>query len=297
MTTRQQWDIVTSVGLTALGVAAARAIESQRDAAIINDPFAADLVRAADPPNPMPTTPQEVDQLAEADKAWLLHTAYLGVRTRFFDDFFMGAWDAGVRQAVILAAGLDARAFRLAWPGGSAVYEIDQPKVLEFKHDVLAGKGASPRCEHRLVPVDLREDWAGALTAAGFDPGTPTAWLAEGLLPYLPPESEQGLLDAIDRLSAPGSRLALEHPKQISRILEDDDFERVSQQWGVDLRNLIHDDDRPDAADSLRALGWTVTAEPAGEVADRYGRPLEPAVERMSEVSQFVTAERPGRSG
>jgi methyltransferase (TIGR00027 family) len=296
VSTRQQWDIVTSVGLTALWVAAGRAIETEREDRLINDPFAAELVRAADPPAPMPTTPEEADRvLGEVDGGWARHIGYLGVRTRFFDEFFESASAAGVRQAVILAAGLDARAFRLPWPAGSVVYEIDQPKVLEFKHDVLTTLGASAGCEHRLVPVDLRDDWAGALSAAGFDADAPTAWLAEGLLPYLPQDAERRLLDTVDRLSAPGSRLAMEHFRQLSRVLDDENATRMSQRWGMDIRTLVHDDDRPDAAELLAAQGWTVTAEPVGAAADRYDRELDPVVHAMADVGRFVTATNPDR--
>jgi methyltransferase (TIGR00027 family) len=292
VTTQQQWDIVTSVGITALGVAAGRAIETHRDDPMIHDPFAGPLVRAAEAPMPMPTTPDECLELLDEDQMWELNSHYLGVRTRFFDEFFERAWQSGVRQAVILASGLDARAYRLDWPAGSTVFEIDQPKVLEFKESVLGGQGATARCAHRLVPVDLRDDWAAALADAGFDSGQPTAWLAEGLLPYLPPEAERQLLETIDGFSAPGSRISIEHPKRITRVLEDDELNEVSRHWGIDMRELLFDDDRPDAADELRELGWKVEVDPVGRVADGFGRPLDPSMDRMAEVSQFITAER-----
>jgi methyltransferase (TIGR00027 family) len=290
VTTHQQWDIVTSVGITALGVAAARAIETHRDEPMINDPFAARFVRAADPPRPMPTTPEEINALPEAERQWELNSSYLGLRTRFFDEFFDRASAAGIRQVVILASGLDARAFRLRWPAGTTVYEIDQPRVLEFKENVLAEEGISPRCEHRTVPVDLRDEWATALSEAGFDRTAPTAWLAEGLLPYLPPEAEWQLLATIDAFSAPGSRVAIENPKRLSQVVDDEEFQELSRQWGVDLRSLLHYDDRTDASDSLRELGWTVTAEGARQISERYGRELDPVVDRIADFSHFLTA-------
>lgn len=135
----------------------------------------------------------------------------LAVRTKFFDDRCTEATAAGATQVVILASGLDARAYRLAWPGGTVVYELDQPKVLDFKTRTLAGLGAAPGAIHRQVPVDLRHDWPAALRAAGFDAARPTAWLAEGLLIYLPPPAQDELFDQITALSVAGSTIATEH--------------------------------------------------------------------------------------
>ena len=91
-----------------------------------------------------------------------------------------------MRQIVIPAAGLDSRAYRLAWPDGTVVFELDQPQVLEFKHEVLAGSGDAPTAERREIAVDLRDDWPQALRRSGFDPSRPSAWIVEGLLVYLP---------------------------------------------------------------------------------------------------------------
>ena len=127
----------------------------------------------------------------------------MAVRTRFFDDFFIDAGKAGIRQAVILASGLDSRAYRLPWSEGTVVYEIDQPEVIEFKTSTLAGLGAAPTAELRTVAIDLRDDWPAALRAKGFDASQPTAWSAEGLLPYLPADAQDRLFDNITALSAP----------------------------------------------------------------------------------------------
>jgi hypothetical protein len=104
------------------------------------------------------------------------------IRTRFFDDYLTAAIAARCHQVVLLAAGLDTRALRLAWPAGTRVFEIDLPGVLSFKDSVLAAQGAVPRCERIKVPADLCTDWTAALAEAGFDRSTPAAWLAEGLL-------------------------------------------------------------------------------------------------------------------
>ncbi|MEB3371237.1 class I SAM-dependent methyltransferase [Saccharopolyspora mangrovi] len=294
MTTGQQWDIVTSVGLTALGVAAARALETHRDDRLISDPYAAAFVKAADAPAPMPTSPQEVAQLP-ADSIWAQAKMedYMGVRSRCFDDFFTDAGEAGIRQVVILASGLDARAHRLDWAAGTTVFEIDQPQVLEFKQTVLDGLAASPKCGHRPVPIDLREDWSSALLRAGFDTAAPTAWLAEGLLPYLPPEAEQQLLSSIDELSAPGSRLAVEDFADVSSLFEDDDLADFGQEWGLDMRDLLHSDDRPEAPDVLRGFGWKTEVEGAEDKAARYGRDLAGMFGKMTDASRFVEARKP----
>ncbi|GAA1938310.1 class I SAM-dependent methyltransferase [Amycolatopsis minnesotensis] len=287
-----EWDIVTSVGITALGVAAARAIETHREDPLVSDPYAASFVRAANPPNPMPTTPAEAAVLADHQGLWVLNSAYMAVRTRFFDEYFLRATGEGVRQVVILAAGLDSRAFRLAWPSGTTIYEVDQPKVLGFKQDVLDEQGATARGTRRTIPVDLRDNWSAALLGAGFVPGEPTAWLAEGLLPYLPPDAEQLLLDTIDKYSGPGSWLSVEQPVDMARMLDDAQVGDVATQWGVDIRSLIHDDDRPDAKDTLRSLGWEISDESAADVARRYGRNLDDELDRMFAVSRYVIGRR-----
>ncbi|MDF0585145.1 SAM-dependent methyltransferase, partial [Bradyrhizobium yuanmingense] len=135
---------------------------------------------------------------------------YQAVRTHFFDAYYREAADAGIRQIVILASGLDSRAYRLDWPAGTTVYEIDQPKVLEYKSATLREHGIEPVAQRREVPVDLRFDWPTALHDAGFDASLPTAWLAEGLLMYLPAEAQDRLFELVTELSAPGSRIAVE---------------------------------------------------------------------------------------
>ena len=195
-------------------VAAARAIASREPNAIIDDPFAEPLVRAVGLDFFNRLLDGEIG-LSDDDggAATRLMTNVMAVRTRFFDDFFTEATAAGIRQAVILASGLDARAYRLQWPAGTVVYEIDQPKVIEFKNATMASIGAKPTAERRAVSIDLREDWPAALRRNGFDDTKPTAWSAEGLLVYLPPEAQDRLFDDITALSAPGSRLATEyHP-------------------------------------------------------------------------------------
>src|SRR5207302_8144874 len=156
------------------------------------------------------------------------------VRAKFYDEFFLDSTNAGITQAVILASGLDSRAYRLPWPTGTVVYEVDQPQVIEFKTRTLAELGAAPTADRRTVAVDLRDDWPAALRAAGFDPARPTAWSAEGLLGYLPPDAQDRLLDTITELSAPGSRFATESAPNPQPGDEDklkERMQRIAERW------------------------------------------------------------------
>jgi methyltransferase (TIGR00027 family) len=210
------WDLASSVGATATMVAVARAVATEDTDPLINDPFAAPLVRAVGIDFFTRVVDREIspaDAGETADMELQTETDSLAVRTRFFDDFFINAAAAGIGQAVILAAGLDARAYRLAWAAGTVVYEVDQPTVIKFKTDTMAQLGAEPTTERRTVSIDLRDDWPAALRESGFDDTKPAAWSAEGLLMYLPPEAQDRLFDHITALSAPGSQLATEyHP-------------------------------------------------------------------------------------
>ncbi len=210
-TDKDTWDLASSVGATATAVAASRAMASQHPDALLNDPWADPLVRAVG----IDTFVKLIDgEIGHSDDSLLKRramTEQITVRTRFFDDFFVQATEAGIRQAVILASGLDTRAYRLPWPSGTNVFEIDQPEVIAFKTETLAELGAEPTAQRTTVAVDLRDDWPAALVDAGFDPRQPTAWSAEGLLVYLPPEAQDRLFDNIAALSAPGSRVATEH--------------------------------------------------------------------------------------
>ena len=208
------WNLASSVGATATLVAAARAVASRAQNPVIDDPYAAPLVQAVgvDFFTRLATGELSPEDLDSNDSPVGIRRFADGMaaRTRFFDDFFADATAAGIRQAVILASGLDARGYRLSWPQDMVVFEIDQAEVIEFKTTTLAGLGATPSAELRTVGVDLRQDWPAALAEAGFDAAKPTAWIAEGLFGYLPPEAQDRLLDQITELSAEGSRLAAE---------------------------------------------------------------------------------------
>jgi methyltransferase (TIGR00027 family) len=289
-TTNEQWDIVSGIGITAVAVAAGRAIETKRDDRLIEDPYAESLVHAADAPMPLTGSSNDPEV-----NALLQSTAdYMGLRSRFFDDWFRQAWTDGARQAVILASGLDTRAFRLSWPDGFRVFEIDQPKVLEFKDTVLDGLNVRPNCERHAVPVDLRDDWASALEAAGFDTELPTAWLAEGLLPYLPAAAEEQLIATIHRFSAAGSHIAIESVAGArSKFLTDERVQKTGQQFGFDFVALLSPEDRPDPADGLAERGWIVRKESTNKVATRLQRELGGVYEQMGEFSEMLTARLP----
>lgn len=294
MSQHEQWDIVTGVGMTALGVAAGRALETHRRDGLVDDPYAGSFVEAAEPPVGLPRRPEDLDgEGPDEDLLWTSMSTFVGVRSRFFDSYFEQATSAGVDQVVLLAAGLDTRAFRLDWPAGTDLFEVDQPKVLEFKDAVLGGQGAQPRCRRVAVPVDLREDWPAALRAAGFDPSRPTVWLAEGLLPYLPADAERGLFRRIHELSAPDSWLAIEHVGTDARsVVDDPEFRRAAERMGVDMTALWHTEDKEDPQRLLTDAGWAVRADPVVDVAHRYHRELEGMMARTAAKAAFLTARR-----
>ncbi|WP_029106902.1 class I SAM-dependent methyltransferase [Mycobacterium sp. URHD0025] len=287
------WDLATSVGATATGVAASRALATKQSEPLINDPYADALVRAVGLEHSIRIADGEVciegDLMLDRQRM----CEQIAVRTRFFDDFFTTASDAGIRQAVILASGLDTRSYRLPWPAGSVVFEVDQPAVLEFKTGTLTDLGAQPAAELHTVPVDLRDDWPKALRDNGFDPQSPTAWIAEGLLIYLPPEAQDRLFDNITALSAPGSRLATEHMD--TAAMSKDWSARVSE-WSkkvgtdVDLLDLFYSGDRASARDYLSAQGWDVTVQSTRAAYESHGFAYPDELEEIAGDSGYLSA-------
>ncbi|GAA2777161.1 SAM-dependent methyltransferase [Saccharopolyspora taberi] len=288
----EAWDIVSGVGLTALIVAAGRAIDSNRADALIDDPLAAHFLEAADAPVPMPTDLGTAERDgAESLAIWTHMSNHLGVRTRFFDDCFLRARAEGAEQAVVVASGLDTRAFRLDLPAGFGFFEIDQPKVLAFKEEVLRGNGAAPRCDWRAVATDLRTSWSGELVRSGFDPAKPTVWVVEGLLMYLTEDAEKQLLDVIRELSAPGSRLVCEHLRDIPSLARDPEFARVPAYFHVELPELLlGESERPRPEDRIAAWGWEVSTRTSAEMAGRYRRKFDPISQALCSRTHFITA-------
>lgn len=274
-TDNDSWDLASSVGATATAVAASRALASKGPDALLDDPLADPLVRAV---GLDPFIRMLDGELVIEDDPFLdpkIMTEQIAVRTRFFDDFFIGAAAAGIRQAVILAAGLDTRAYRLRWPAGTVVYEIDQPEVIEFKTRTIARLGADPLAGHRTIGIDLREDWPAALRRGGFDAGQPTAWIAEGLLVYLPPDAQDRLFDEITALSVPGSRVATEQLPNIDAFSDERtrQFTERMNKTGLDINisELIFRGDRNDVVEYLTSHGWRVTARSARDLYDTHG--------------------------
>jgi methyltransferase (TIGR00027 family) len=314
------WAITESVGATALGVAAARAAETARPDRLISDPYAyllvsaagpewAELARGASAPYGDDDRGRRLDQMSRS---------YQAVRTHFFDEYFAGAVGsatggtsrsrgtstaavgAGIRQVVILAAGLDSRAYRLDWPSGTAVFEIDQPKVLAYKAATLDAHGVVPAATRHAVPVDLRDDWPAALIDAGFQPRRATAWLAEGLLPYLPADAQDRLFAMVTALSAPGSRIAVEafqpHRERSAeqRAAWRERTERLRRQLGLDndFEALIYEEpNRADAAALLAGHRWQVRGVDGSAEMARLGRPVPDDLAEESVHSALLTAE------
>jgi methyltransferase (TIGR00027 family) len=191
---------LSALSKTALGAAFVRA-----EAGI--DPYAAAFLEAV----PDAFAGEGGDDASVVAAAFDALREHLLARTRFFDDFVATASAAGCLQVVLLAAGLDTRAYRLDWPPGTRLYEVDLPAVLEFKEQVLAAKGAVPRCCRTPVAADLRGPWPARLNNRGFDANAPTAWLAEGLLMYLTAAEARQLVRGVGALSAPGSQWSLDH--------------------------------------------------------------------------------------
>nr|MDT0656955.1 SAM-dependent methyltransferase [Micromonospora sp. DSM 115978] len=258
--------VLVGVAQTARWTAAARARESARPDRLFDDPHARLL--AGD-------EGQALLRHFHTDRASDQGNPFLPIRTRWFDDFLATAVDRDHCQVVALGAGLDTRAFRLDWPAGAVLYEVDQAAPLRYKTSLLDGRGPRPRCERHLVPVNLTDDWCAALVAAGFDPARPSVWFAEGLLFYLSEELAHDVLTAARRLSAPGSRLAADligtgifrfpYMRNFLRKLDD-----AGSPW-------VFGTDRP--AGFVAGTGWQVTGvqEPGSPGAD-FGRwPLEAA--------------------
>lgn len=267
------WDLATSVGVTATMVAAARAEASRKANPIVSDPLAAPLVCAAGV--------ELFARVASGDLAfsdigsgWI--PELFGVRAKYFDSFFPAALSAGIQQAVIVASGLDSRAYRLKWRADVVVYEIDQPGVIEFKKSVLSRLGVKPTTELRTVGADLRHDWPRTLQQAGFDRSKPTAWMLEGLMiGYLPTEAQNRMLDQMTTLSAPSSQMIADYLPANSRSVGSW-LLATAKEWkqrgfDVDFGNLTFPHERNDVEAYLQARGWHVTSRRLADLVIAVG--------------------------
>lgn len=293
---RDTWDITTSVGSTALFVAAARALEARKPDALAIDPFAEVFCRAAGG-----TWAQALNGATGEQGALRLNSdfgahfvSFQGARTRYFDAYFARAADAGVEQIVLLAAGLDSRAYRLPWADGTVVYKLDQPQVLDFKREVLAAHGAEPRTHRREVPVDLRDDWPGALRSAGFDASRPSAWIAEGLLIYLPATAQEQLFSGIDALAHSGSWLAVEEgrPMPAAAFAAKQQEERDAGAAGS-FFTLVYNEQAAPTGDWFGSRGWASEKTALPVFLEELGRPIpadDPEAGPMASSISLVTA-------
>lgn len=269
------------VSRTAQWTAAARALESEREDRIFDDPLA---------------------RAVAGDTGFTLLERYRGsavapfvlVRTRYMDEAITRTVeDRGIRQVVSVAAGMDMRAVRLPWPDGVTLYELDRPALLDTKAALLAEHGVSTEAGpvRTAVPVDLAGEWQDDLRAAGFDPRQRTLWVAEGLFFFLPEEVVRGLLGTLRDLSAPGSvligdmtsRSTLTNPlaKGFMKILAED-----GNPW-------LFGTDEPE--EFLPACGWVVQdlKQPGEEGADfgRWPHPVPPRSLSGAPRSFLFTAE------
>jgi methyltransferase (TIGR00027 family) len=296
-TDNDTWDLASSVGSTATMVAAQRALSNREG--LIDDPFAEPLVRAVGLDFFVRALDGEIE-MKDVNPQYSMRRAAEGmtVRTRWFDKLFTDAAAAGVRQAVILAAGLDARAYRLDWPAGTTVYELDQPEVIDFKTKALSDLGAQPKAKRHTIAVDLRNDWPKALLDNGFDPEQPTAWIAEGLLIYLPPEAQDLLFDRINELSAAGSRVATEHIPDTS-MFSDERSEQIAERlkkYGhdIEMNDLIYHGERSHVVEYLTGHRWDVSSKTMQEAyaANGFEFPENETIRFFSNLSYVSAVKR-----
>lgn len=285
------WDIVSSVGYTALLVAGWRALHAVGPRPLVQDEYAKYFVAASGDSylTELLANPGTSDDETAFPRLY-------GVQTRFFDDFFRSAGNAGIQQAVIVAAGLDSRAYRLEWLPNTTIFEVDLPKVLEFKARVLSQRGSEPKAQRKEVAADLRTDWPTTLKAAGFDPRKSSAWSVEGLLMYLTGEAQNALFARIDELSAAGSRVAV---GALGTRLDDEQLAALEATHpGVNLSgdvgfSALSYDDKTDPAEWLAARGWAVDpVRNTLELQAGYGMTPPDVDVQIDSVmhSQYITA-------
>jgi methyltransferase (TIGR00027 family) len=290
-----EWDIASSVGYTALLVAAWRALHAVTAQPLARDEYAKLFITASKDPY---LTGVLADP--ETSEGATVFPRLYGVQTRFFDEFFASAADRGIRQAVIIAAGLDSRSYRLNWPSGTTVFEVDQPKVLDFKERVLAEHAAEPAAHRVAVAADLRDDWSIPLRAAGFDPQTPTAWSVEGILPYLTGDAQDTLFTRVGDLSAPGSRLGI---GALGSCLDQDRLAALEESYpglslsgDVNFSDLTYDDaEKTKPAEWLAEHGWAVDPVRTNpELQAEYGRTPPEVDVQVDQImrSEYITATR-----
>jgi methyltransferase (TIGR00027 family) len=288
------WDIVSGVGATAVIVAAFRAEEANSATPLVRDEFAELLISTPQLSELRDTIASGWATSAETEEDHRRLVSYHAVRTLFFDRFCTNSVTAGVRQFVILASGLDSRAYRLAWAADTTVFELDMPEVLAYKSETLSRHRVEPRATLHEVGVDLRTDWPAAVRARGFDASLPTAWMLEGLLPFLEPQAQHDLFSQLDALSAPGSRVGAEDYSGVGlkQAIEREGGEaRPEGSSGLDLGDLWNEDAEADCASWFAERGWHTETLDSRRESERLGRPVPSLIRGGDPVySTFVTA-------
>ncbi|MFD7489130.1 SAM-dependent methyltransferase [Streptomyces mirabilis] len=288
----------SGVRATAVGVARVRARETRRENPLFLDPFAEAFAAAGSLPVDGKPPRAPVDDAARrrwgpaalgpggagARRRWGAVAFSIVVRTRFLDELLRDGADAGCRQVALLGAGMNSRAYRLDWPSETRLFEIETAEPLGFKESVLRAEPADPRCERITVPVDLREDWTGALVAAGHDPALPTVWIAEGLLIHLPQDAVERPLGQVGELSATGSRMGL-------TLGQPGVVERFAQDTGT-AASMRVSEIPPDPVTWLAGLGWDTRAYTVRERAAAYGRPVTAPEEQPPRHGVLISAAR-----
>lgn len=274
-------------------VAAARALEAAKPDPLAVDPYAEVFARAVGGAWADVLDGRAPEHRLATKEFGEPFVDFQGSRTKYFDAYFASASAAGVRQIVLLAAGLDSRAYRLDWPAGTTVFELDQPQVLEFKREVLADNGARPKADRREIAVDLRDDWQSALVASGFDPAKPSAWIAEGLLIYLPAAAQEQLFMGIDALAAPGSWVAVEEGAPMpAEVFAAKRAEERAIGMGDVFFNLIYNEQIAPADEWFGSHGWRATPTRLADYMRQVGRPVptNPDAATMIASNSLVTA-------
>ncbi|MFD9293272.1 class I SAM-dependent methyltransferase [Streptomyces sp. NPDC060030] len=268
---------IDAVGRTAFAVAALRAAEHRSANPLFTDPYAEHFLQAAG---------HELEPSAQTAEFTDIMATQVAVRTRLFDDYLLAATERGVRQVVLLASGMDSRPWRLNWPIGTEVFDLDQGPVLNFKSQVMSTQD-TPKTR-RTVQADLRDDWTACLRAAGFDRTEPTAWLAEGILYALEERDAEILLATLSEHSATGSTLAFDH-FQVGPSLR-----AATDRMGPGLTRLWQTGPRDPAA-WLARHGWQHHLLELADVAAGFDRTPHPAYNvdtRAEGHSWLVTAQR-----
>ena len=268
---------------TAYWTAAVRARESMREDRLFQDPWAATLA-------------------GKEGKEWIEHRSEDSVvamvlRTRYFDDFLQRiSRQYAIRQIVLMAAGLDTRAYRLTWPAKTQLFELDQPAVLQYKDQVLASTGAQTHCERHTIAVDLTGPWKQMLMKAGFNPQQPSCWLLEGFLFYLPNESITHILDEITSLAAPASWIGFDIVNSITLTSPwTRQWIEMQAQAGAPWIGTMDDPE-----EFLTRRGWKATIIQLGEDDTNFNRwpfPVFPSTMPDMPRDWFITAHKEERAG